>query len=199
MAARLPPEAARQRRYRRAQKHGRHVQATTLSLAAWGRLVTPLAATAWTEADGLRLYRARWQGALVYKRMQPVWRLHHIRSTQAARVEAPVRALLVAWALQEDAAAQVRALWAARTTGPAAGPAPALDVVSSWRLTALCLDTLRLQGYGAWSATRRRTGLPRRQRFLIASPRQRLPQETDVRTWLASQCRSPQPPHSRVA
>jgi len=202
IAARLPPDAAcaaRQRRCRRAQKHSRHVQATTLYMAAWVLLVTTLDATAWTEADVLRLYRARWQVELVYKRMKQVLRLNQIRSTQAASAEATVRALLVAWALQEEEAAQGRALVASLTTVPAAVPAQAVDVVSSWVLTALCLETLRQQVHGSWSATRLRTCLPRLRRFLIASPRQRIHQETDVRTGLASKGSSQQPPQSRVA
>jgi hypothetical protein len=202
IAARLPPEAvraARQRRRRRAQKHSRQVQATTLYLAAWVLLITTLEATTWTETDVLRLYRARWQVELVYKRMKQVLRLNQLRSTQAASAEATVRALLVAWALQEDEAAQVRALLAALTTIPAQVPAQAVAVVSSWLLTSLCLDTLRQQVHGTWSATRLRTCLPRLRRFLIASPRQRIHQETDVRTWLASKAIVQQPPQCRVA
>ena len=202
IAARLPPEAARaarQRRHRRAQKHSRHVQATTLYLAAWVLLVTTLDAATWTETDVLRLYRARWQVELVYKRMKQVLRLNQIRSTQAPSAEATVRALLVAWALQEDEASQVRALLAALPTVPAAVPAQAVAVVSSWLLTSLCLDTLRQQVHGSWSATRLRTCLPRLRRFLIASPRQRIHQETDVRTWLESKALAPPLLQSRVA
>jgi hypothetical protein len=198
----LPPEAARaarQRRRRRAQKHSRQVRATTLDLAAWVLLVTTLDATAWPDADVLRLYRARWQVELVYKRMKQVLRLNQIRSTQAASAEATVRALLVAWALQEDEAAQVRALLASLSTVPAEVPAQAVAVVSSWLLTSLCLDTLRQQVHGSWSATRLRTCLPRLRRFLIVSPRQRIHQETDVRTWLESKSISQQPPQRRVA
>jgi hypothetical protein len=186
LAARVPPEAvraARQRRRRRAQKHGRQVQATTLSLAAWVLLITTLDATAWTDADVRRLYRARWQVELVSKRMKHVLRLHQIRSTQAGSAEATVRALLVAWALQEDDAAQVRALLAALTTVLPEVPAQTGDVVSRWLLTALGLDPLRQQVYGTWSPARLRGCLPRLRRFLMASPRQRLHQETDVRTW----------------
>jgi len=115
--------------------------------------------------------------------MKQVLRLNQIRSTQAVSAEATVRALLVAWALQEDEAAQVRPRLAALTTLPAEVPAQAVDVVSSWLLTSLCLDTLRQQVYGTWSTTRLRAGWPRLRRFLIASPRQRRHQETDVRTW----------------
>jgi hypothetical protein len=69
--------------------------------------------------------------------MKQVLRLNQIRSTQAASAEATVRALLVAWALQEDEASQVRALLASLTTVPATVPAQAVAVVSSWLLTSL--------------------------------------------------------------
>ena len=53
-------------------------------------------------ADVLRLYRARWQVELVFKRMKQLLRFNQLRSTNRTTVEATVRALLVAWALQED-------------------------------------------------------------------------------------------------
>lgn len=202
IAARVPPEAgraARQRRHRRAQRPGRQVQATTLYLAAWVLRITTLDATVWTDTEVLRLDRARWQVELVYKRMKQVLRLNQIRSPQAVSAEATVRALLVAWALQEDEAAQVRALLAPLTTVPPEGPAQTMGVVSSWLLTSLCLNTLRQQVHGTWSPARLRACLPRLRRFLIASPRQRLHQETDVRTWLAHKVMVRQPPQERVA
>ena len=96
LAAQLPPaaaEAARRRRRRKAQKKGRTPRATAIVLADWVLLLTTLAASAWPRADVLRRYRARWQVELVFKRMKPLLRLHQIRSTNRASVEATVRAL----------------------------------------------------------------------------------------------------------
>jgi hypothetical protein len=92
-------------------------------------------------------------------------------------VEATVRALLIAWVLQEGMAAEIRAVLA---TLPQARPRQ----VSSWLLTGLGLETVRHQVLGSWSHTRLRACLPRLQRFLTLSPRRRPPQETDVRAWL---------------
>jgi hypothetical protein len=102
-------------------------------------LVTTLAAPAWPLVDVLRLYRARWHVELVCKRMQQLLRLHHIRSTHPTSVEAPVRAWLMAWALQEEVMATIRAHLLIET------PTASLPI-SRWLLTGLGLDTRRQQG-----------------------------------------------------
>lgn len=140
-------------------------------------LVTTLTATAWPLVDVLRLYRARWQVELVFKRMKQWLRLHQIRSKQPIRVEATVRALLIAWALQEEAMATIRAHL---PTDTPRAPKP----VSSWLLTGLGLDTLRQQVYGTWSQTQVQICLPRLRRFVGLSPRRREHQETTIRAWL---------------
>jgi hypothetical protein len=180
LAAQLPPaaaEAARRRMRRKAQKKGRTPSATAILLADWVLLLTTLAASAWPLADVLRLYRARWQVELVFKRMKQLLRLNQIRSTNRASVEATVRALLVAWALQEGAMAEIRAHL---PMGALTAPLP----VSSWLLTGLGLDTLRQQVQGTWSQARLRACLPRLGRFLVRTPRLREHQETAVRAWL---------------
>lgn len=104
-------------------------------------------------------------------------RLNQIRRTHQASVEATVRALLIAWALQEGAMAEIRAYL---PTGALTVPRP----VSRWLLTGLGLDTLRQQGQGTWSQARLRVCLPRLRRFLMLTPRRREHQETAVRAWL---------------
>jgi hypothetical protein len=94
---------------------------------------------AWPLVDVLRLYRARWHVELVCKRMQQLLRLHHIRSTHPTSVEAPVRAWLMAWALQEEVMATIRAHLLIET------PTASLPI-SRWLLTGLGLDTRRQQG-----------------------------------------------------
>jgi hypothetical protein len=181
LAAKLPPEvaaAARRRKRRTAQKHGRTPTAATVRLAEWVFVVTTLEAADWPLGEVLHLYRARWQVELVFKRMKQLLRLNQLRSQHPTSVEATVRALLIAWVLQEGLAAEIRAVLA---TLP---QARALEV-SSWLLTGLGLETVRHQVLGSWSRTRLRACLPRLQRFLTLSPRRRPHQETDVRAWLA--------------
>ncbi len=131
LAAQLPPAAAaiaRRRVRRTAHKQGRTPSATALLRADWVLLVTTLAATAWPLVDVRRLYRARWHVALVLKRRQQLRRLNQIRSQHPTRVDATVRALLMAWALQEEAMATIRAH---RPTDTPTAPKP----VSRWLLT----------------------------------------------------------------
>ncbi len=132
----------------------------------------------------LRLYRARGQADLVYKRMKQVLDLNQLRSQPREVVEATVRLLLIAWALQEAEAAQVRVQVPHGLPTEASVPTAEPSVVSSWLLTTLCLETLRQQVRGPWSAARLRACLPRLQRYLCSRPRRRRHQETERRMWL---------------
>jgi hypothetical protein len=185
IAAKLPPAeaaAARRRARQKAQDHGRTLSAATLLVAGWVLLITTLDATSWQAADILRLYRARWQVELVYKRMKQILDLNQLRCVQRESVEACVRALLIAWALQEAEAALIR-----RHLGQLGQQATV--VLSSWLLTSLCLATLRQQVRGHWSQARVRACLPRLLRFL-SSRRTREHQETSVRAWLEQRRRT---------
>lgn len=119
--------------------------------------------------------------------MKQVLELAQLRSKQREVVEATVRLLLIGWALQEEEAAQVRALLPQGLPAEARLPAAEPVVVSSWLVTVLCLETLRGQVRGMWSAARLRACLPRLARYLCSRPRRkRVHQETEVRAWLAS-------------
>jgi hypothetical protein len=126
----------------------------------------------------LYLYRARWQGELVLKKMKPWLCLNQIRSKHRTSVEATGRALLSAWALHEDTTTLLRTLLSAHTP-------PEMSVVSSGLLSGLGLDTLRQQGQGRWAAARLQACLPRLRRFLCSRPRRRGHQECAGRAWLA--------------
>ena len=140
-------------------------------------LITTLDAGTWSTADVLYVYRARWQVELVFKKMKQLLRLNQIRSKHRTSVEATVRALLIAWALQESTTTWLRTLLSATAS-------PASVVVSSWLLSGLGLDTLRQQVQGRWSEARLQACLPRLHRFLCSRPRRRGHQESTVRTWL---------------
>jgi hypothetical protein len=176
--------AARKRKRQRAQDRGNRISPVTLLLAGWVVLVTTLAAATWSAEDVLRLYRARWQAELVYKRMKQVLALAQLRSQQREVVEATVRLLLIAWALQEDEAAQVRTQLPHGLPAAASVPCAEPPVVSSWLLAVLCLETLRQQVRGQWTQTRLRACLPRLRRYLCSPPRRRRHQETEIRAWL---------------
>jgi hypothetical protein len=116
--------------------------------------------------------------------MKQLLRLNQLRSTHPTSVEATVRALLVAWVLQEG---MMSALRAHLPTGTPTTP----RAVSSWGVVGLGLDTLRQQGQGTWSQTRLRACLPRWRRFLVLPPRRREHQETAVRAWLTGRQSAP--------
>jgi hypothetical protein len=181
VAAKLDPTAtqrARRRARRKAQKAGRTITAPTLAVVGWLLLITTLDADTWSTVDVLYVYRARWQVELVFKKMKQLLRLNQIRSKHRTSVEATVRALLIAWALQESTTMWLRTLLSATAS-------PESVVVSSWLLSGLGLDTLRQQVQGRWSEARLQTCLPRLHRFLCSRPRRRGHQESTVRTWLA--------------
>lgn len=194
VAKRLPAherQAAERRVRRKAQKHGRAVSAVALFLCGWMLLLTTLPAESWSPQELLWLYRARWQVELLFKRMKQLLHLGQIRSTSTAGATATIRALLVAWLLQEQESAALRARLpqlCPPITATAAEPA----VISSWTLTVLGLETLRQQVVGSWSAARVQACLPRLVRFLT-SRSQRPHQETEVRAWLLGQHRRRQP------
>lgn len=179
VASRLPPEtraAADKRVRRKAKRQGRQLRAQTLRLAGWLVLVTTLDAS-WTASDVLRLYRARWQVEVLFKRLKQLLRVTALRGRTVATLEASLRALLVAWALQEKEMASLRA---ALPDGAADPHAPA----SSWLLAQLSVQTLREQVRGTWTARRVLACLPELARFLVSSRRGRRQQEADVRAWL---------------
>jgi hypothetical protein len=179
--------AAERRLYRTAQQHGRAVSAVALFLCGWLLLLTTLPADSWTADELLWLYRARWQVELLFKRIKQLLRLGRIRATSLAGAQATIRALLIAWLLQEKTGRELQALL------PRLGRAPhetdtqeqtSSPVVSSWTVSVLSLETLRGQVVGQWSAARVRECLPRLRRFLV-SRSHRPHQETAVREFLA--------------
>ena len=187
IASKLPPakvEAARKRKAKKATKAQRKLTLTTVALAGWLVLITTLDES-WPATEVLRLYQARWQIELVFKRIKQLLRLASLGCRNRAAVEATVRAILIAWALQEQVAGEVRALL---PSGARAPQAPA----SSWLLAGLSVQTLRQQVRGSWTVARIRACLPRLVRFLVSSPRKRRQQEADLRHWLDDRFQSRQ-------
>ena len=192
--------AAERRLYRNAVQHGRAVSAQALYLCGWLLVLTTLPADSWSAQELLWLYRARWQVELLFKRLKQLLRLGRIRASSRAGAEATIRALLVAWLLQEKSSRELHALL------PRLNPAPrdrnnvvhtSSAVVSSWRVSVLSLETLRQQVVGYWSEARVRECLPRLRRFLVSRSRRRH-QESEVREFLAGS-RPRQPAQLRAA
>ena len=188
-ALKLSPERARQARaakVQKAKKKGHAITDETIFVAGWVLLITTLPEEQWSSEEVLRLYRARWQIELVYKRMKQLLPLAHLRSAHVESVQATIRLMLIAWVLQEEEASQIRAQLSQviQTSGT---PAEAMEaaVISSWLLTGLCLETLRQQVQGGWTRARLRACLPKLRRYLVSRPRKRVHQESTIRAWLA--------------
>jgi hypothetical protein len=188
IASKLPADkvaAARKRKAKKAKKAKRKLTPTTVALAGWLVVITTLDAT-WPAPEVLRLYQARWQIELVFKRIKQLLRLAPLRCQKRDAVEATVRAILIAWALQEQVASEVRALLPSGAGDP---QAPA----SSWLLAGLSVQTLRQQVRGSWNVARLRTCLAQLGRFLVSSRRQRRQAEADIRHWLEERLRGARP------
>src|SRR6266566_130203 len=96
IALQLPAEAtqaARERKIKRARKDGRRVSQDTLFFAGWLLLITTLPQAQWSDQDVLRLYRARWQIELFFKRLKQLLRLLLLRCVRADSVQASIRLL----------------------------------------------------------------------------------------------------------
>jgi hypothetical protein len=197
VALKLAPKVARRRRaekLRHAHEKGKRVSETALFLTGWILLVTTLPEEEWANDEVLCLYRARWQTELLYKRMKQQLQCAHLRCRTPEMVQAEIRAYLVAWVLQEEEAASLReVLEQVQATDAAALQEWEDRPLSTWMLTSVCLDTLRVQVLGQWSASRVRRCLPDLQRYLRSSPRTRPHRETAIRWWVASKRSGPVP------
>ena len=152
----------------------------TLAMAEWVLLVTTLDASSWPAADVRRLYRARWQVELLFKRWKSLLQVDNLRVQQRVAVEAVLRLKLLAWLLQAEVAAEVRGLLI-QVQAPPAWHQQHTGAISTWRLIALSITTLRQQVQGSWTYARLLQCMPRLRRFLGESRRQRLHQETTFR------------------
>ncbi len=203
LACALSPEAAERARAKarkKASKQQRELKEETLFVAGWLLVFSSLPAQNWSDEQVLALYRARWQVELVIKRMKQVLGLAQLRGKTALTNEATLLALLVCWALQQQEAASARALLqqvASALQGLTAPATQSVELVSaptpqeppaapvsSWLLTSLCVQTLRVVMQGYWTPARLLACLPYLHRFVCGSPRQRGHQETTIRRLL---------------
>lgn len=212
LACALSPQAAERARAKarkKASKQQRDLKAETLFLAGWLLVFTSLPTQSWSDEQVLALSRARWQVELVIKRMKQVLKLAQLRGKTALTNEATILALLVCWALQQQEAVSARALLqqaaeavqvltasATQSVEPLSSPRSQESpeaALSSWLLTSLCVQTLRVVVQGYWTPARLLACLPCLQRFVCGSPRLRLHQETTVRRLLQAQTGSAPP------
>lgn len=205
IACSLSEEAAaraREKERKKAKKQQRQLKEETLFLCGWLLLLTSLDANAWSDEQVLARYRARWQVELVIKRMKQVLHLAQVRGQTALTNEATLLAVLLAWALLQSEVQYARQVltqaaeqWAdslglsgVQTPQASSAAEPAatasLPTVSSWAVTALGVQTLRLLVQGGWTFAHLRQCLPDLQRFLCSRRRKRDHQESTIRRHL---------------
>lgn len=215
IASSLSPEAAERagaKARKKASKQQREIKEETLFLAGWLLVFCSLPSASWSDEQVLSLYRARWHIELVIKRMKQVLRLAQLRGKTALTNEATILAVLVCWALQQQEAQQARQvlLQAGQQLAilAAAGGESEVTCVavqesneaapSTWLLTALCVQTLRVVVQGYWTPARLRACLPQLRRFVCGSPRLRPHQESTIRSRLQIHLGLPAPGSSLV-
>ncbi len=212
IACSLPPEKAdlaRAKERKKAAKGQRQLKEETLYLCGWFLVFTNLPTPDWSDTQVLTLYRARWQIELFIKRLKQILKLAQLRGKTAVTNEATILALLVAWALLQpevanarDVLSQAVAWWpqahvqapiTTQVSEPNKPLATTTTTISSWTITALCVQTLRQQVVGYWTLDRLHTCWPLLLRYL-AHRRRRLHQESAIRSQLFD--RLGQPPGS---
>lgn len=136
-------EALRRQKQRQARDKGRKLSEQALFLAGFHLLVTTLPEHRWPVSLVLELYRCRWQIEILFKRIKQVLDTHRLRCRCPLMAQAMIAALLVAWLLIEDQAAELRRQI---TDGEVLG-----IPLSSWQLDQWAYSGLQKVVEGWWS------------------------------------------------
>ena len=193
-------QSAQHRAKTRARRKQRPLTEVVQYFADWMLLITTLVDTdAWPDALIRRIYAARWQVELLFKRIKQHLALGHVRVRTMASAEPVIWAILLAWVLSEPEQRVLRQMLqelarAAPSTLP--GQAPAAEaVVSRWSVSALLLDTVRQAIRGSWRLADVQAVLPQLRRYLVTHPRvDREHQATEMEAWLSGVRRTPRAP-----
>jgi hypothetical protein len=198
---RLPQEQAKLARERKAaklrKKYGPHYNQELVWWAGWVILVSTADRAVWSGQDLVRLYRARWQIELFFKRLKGCLHLHQVRLKDWQRVSCVVQLCLISWWLHEQEAQWLRELLlgllepvqeqitdlSAMEEGQPEQQADAW-VLSSWTLAHFCCGQVRTMLRGAWTRQRIIDCLPLLWRYLCSHTRPRGHQQTDQCAWL---------------
>lgn len=187
---RLPREQAALARQRKEaklrKKHGRTYNRETVWWASWVLLVTTTSSQVWSGQDLVRLYRARWQIELFFKRLKQCLRLHELDFQDLHRATSVLHLNLIAWWLQEQEAHWMREVFTGVLTAPGEEMAceQEADVLSSWTLAHFCCEEVRTMLRGVWSQARKQQCLDHLLRYVRSRPRPRGHRESEQRAWL---------------
>jgi hypothetical protein len=202
----LPRQQAMQARARkRARIRLKKGPKANLAPAWWAGVIllgTTLPQEQWSSQDVVKLYRARWQIELLFKRLKQGLQLHLLPVKVWERAQTYVHLCLLVWCLQEQEAQELRALLDGLLIEPEVGPVQEQDepdqptsagVISHGGLARWELETLRSLLRGSWTRQRMQDCLPQVRRYLVSRSRdKRLSQESEVQHWLRQQLALPQ-------
>jgi hypothetical protein len=193
LAPRHQAMAARERK--RVRLRSKKGSKANLAPAWWAGVMllgTTVPKETWSAQDVVKLYRARWQIELFFKRLKQGLLLHWVPIKEWSRAQAYVHLCLIVWALQEQNAEELGGMLAGLLTEPEVGgleePRESEEptwVICHWRLAQCELETLQTLLRGSWTRQRQRDCLPDLQRYLVSRDRQkRRSQEMEVQGWL---------------
>jgi Transposase DDE domain len=185
----LPKEQAQRARavkFARTKAKGRKPKEEVLWWAERVVIVTTLLETDWSDELILRLYRARWQIELLFKRIKTFLKMYVIPIKEIERASLVVQLLLIGWALQEQEAQCIREVLHKTAIVEQETGEEEPSIVSSWTLAAISLQSLKQAVWGGWTRHRFLMCLPWLRRYLCHHPRQRGHQETEIRAFLLS-------------
>jgi hypothetical protein len=197
VAHRLPKEisnAAQERKRKQLQaKRGRHFNQDLVWWAGWVLLITTLDEKEWSNAEVLRLYRARWQIELIFKRLKQILDLHRIEIQDWARAQIVAQLYLIVWLVQEGVQNWLRQQFQSLSQPGAEACGYELEeegtgrvTLSSWRITHLSLEQVQIMLRGTWPTRRILACLDQLRRYLFTRPRQKRPhQQTCFQIWLS--------------
>ena len=178
-------QKARETKAAKAKAKGKQLKEETLWWAEWVVIVTTLCEQDWPNALILRLYRARWQIELLFKRMKTFLQLHVLRLHQLERASLVVHLLLIGWALYEQEAHVMREVLQELATEPDQETSEPMErILSTWTLTAIGVQHLKQVVWGGWSEQRLYACLPWLLRYFGQRRRKRGHQETEIRAQL---------------
>lgn len=202
----LPRKQAMAARARKQERLRRKKGAKANLASAWWAGVmligTTLPQETWSVQDVVKLYRARWQIELFFKRLKGGLQLHLLPVKLWERASAYVHLCLIVWFLQEQEAQTLSQMLTGLLNEPEVGlqeepteeaSEQPIWVLSHGRLARCELETLQTLFRGSWTRQRVRDCLPALQRYLLSRYRKKRPsQETDVQHWLLLQLGIPE-------
>lgn len=176
----LPKAAAEKARFRlrkNSQKKGHTPSEISLVAAGFVLLVSNLPGPAWPAEELLAVYRLRWQVELLFKRLKGILNLDALRAKDPVLAQVYLLGKLVGALMLEDWDRDLVARqrdWFEDVIRP----------VSPWRWMQLWADALRQAIRGPITIEQILAALPKLDRYLRDSPRQRQQQAAHARRWL---------------